>query len=290
MFDDYLLRQLVTFAECGTLSETAQKLHLSQPALSRSMKKIEEFIGVELFVRTKNSIALNDNGKLAAEYARQILNQHRQALEKIREFDRKNRTITVGCCAPVPMNKIIYLLTQIFTGVTVSSELNADEYLLSGLRNDIFDLIVLHQPPDDNELFASECGKEKLYLSIPLKHKFAEADGVYLSELNGEKVLLYSKIGFWYDLCKRKAPNAKFLMQSDREVFKNLTAAEAFLNFTTDVLIESGYSPTHSVIKPVLDAEASVTYYCTCKLNRKAQFRDLFDGLRTTTAKFVWHF
>ena len=38
----YELRQLVAFAECGTLSNAAEALHLSQPALSRNMKKLEE--------------------------------------------------------------------------------------------------------------------------------------------------------------------------------------------------------------------------------------------------------
>ena len=38
MFELYELRQLITFAETGTLSEAAEILHLSQPALSRNMK------------------------------------------------------------------------------------------------------------------------------------------------------------------------------------------------------------------------------------------------------------
>ena len=45
MIELYELRQFAAFADCGTLSEAAEILHLSQPALSRSMKKIEEEIG-----------------------------------------------------------------------------------------------------------------------------------------------------------------------------------------------------------------------------------------------------
>ena len=52
MFELYLLRQLAAFKEYGTLSEAAERLYLSQPALSRNMRKLEEEIGVPLFVRT----------------------------------------------------------------------------------------------------------------------------------------------------------------------------------------------------------------------------------------------
>lgn len=62
MIELYELRQFVTFAETGTLSQAAEILHLSQPALSRNMKKLEDDLGITLFERKKNRIELNKNG------------------------------------------------------------------------------------------------------------------------------------------------------------------------------------------------------------------------------------
>ena len=69
MIEMYLLEQLAAFAKFGTLSEAANELYVSQPALSRSMKKLERMFDAELFSRSKNKIALNENGKLAAIFA-----------------------------------------------------------------------------------------------------------------------------------------------------------------------------------------------------------------------------
>ena len=53
MFELYQLEQLVAVAECGTLSNAAEQLHISQPALSRSMQRLEAELQVTLFIRKK---------------------------------------------------------------------------------------------------------------------------------------------------------------------------------------------------------------------------------------------
>ena len=280
MVEFYLLKYLVEVEKCKNLTKAAKNLHLSQSALSRAMQKLEQFIEVELFERKKNSVTLNDNGKFAAEHAKNILSQYQDMIEKIREFDRKNRTISVGACAPIPMNKIIFLLNKNFPDISISSELKNDDYLLHGLQNDFFHLVVLHKIPQDKNFYFAKCGSEKLFLAIPINHKFAKKDGIYLEELNGEKVLLYSKIGFWYNLCKEKAPNAKFLIQTERETFKELVGVSTFLSFTTDFFIENGYLQKNCVYKPVLNVEADVNYYCACKFSQKERFKNLFVALQ----------
>ena len=51
MIDIFLLEQLDAFARTGTLSRAAEELHITQPALSRNMKKLEATLGVSLFNR-----------------------------------------------------------------------------------------------------------------------------------------------------------------------------------------------------------------------------------------------
>ena len=101
MIEIHLFAQLVAFASCGTLSAAAEQLHISQPALSRSMQRLEDELGVKLFDRQKSRLTLNENGALTVQYARSLLMQEESMIEQIREYDRKKRTISVGSCTPV---------------------------------------------------------------------------------------------------------------------------------------------------------------------------------------------
>lgn len=279
MIETYLLEQLAAFAKFGTLSEAANKLYVSQPALSRSMKKLERILGVELFSRSKNKIALNDNGKLAAIFAQKILDKQAEMLNAVREFDRKNRTIAVGSCAPVPLEQIRSLLAQKFPDMAISAELNGGKNLLRDFQNDAFQLVILREKPADETFWAKKIGSEKLFISLPPEHPLAKSAGIYLSELNGLSVLLYSKIGFWYDLCVEKAPRAKFLMQNDSAVFEELARGSEFPTFTTDIFIAAGLARKDRINVPILDAEASVNYYLVCKPKDLPRFKDFLDSL-----------
>ena len=73
MIEMRLLEILSAFAEEGTQAAAAEKLHISQPTLSSSMRKLEEEIGAPLFERTKNRMMLNENGQAAADFAGRIL-------------------------------------------------------------------------------------------------------------------------------------------------------------------------------------------------------------------------
>ena len=103
MIDTYLLEQLCAVLDCGTLSAASEKLHLTQPSLTRSMQKLEDLLGVKLFDRAKNRVHLNENGRLAAECAKHILMEEQDMISRVRALDRSSRTLAVGMISPGPM-------------------------------------------------------------------------------------------------------------------------------------------------------------------------------------------
>lgn len=82
------LAQFVSFAECGTLSKTAEQLHISQPTLTRTMRHVEDVFGVPLFHRGKNHLALNQTGEIAVKQARKLLENAENAVQTVQAFNR----------------------------------------------------------------------------------------------------------------------------------------------------------------------------------------------------------
>lgn len=71
--ETHLLRSFLHVAELGNLSRASERLHLSQPALSRQIKQLEQSLGVELFERTGRGVRLTDAGELLERRARPLL-------------------------------------------------------------------------------------------------------------------------------------------------------------------------------------------------------------------------
>ena len=122
MIELYELRQLQAFADTGTLSDAAESLHLSQPALSRNMKKLEEELEIPIFERSKNKLALNDNGLYVLDLARSLLTDADSLIVKARDYDRKNRTVTLGICSPAPAWILVPLITNHFPHASLQTE------------------------------------------------------------------------------------------------------------------------------------------------------------------------
>lgn len=78
------LRYFVTVAEEGSISRAAQKVFLTQPALSRQIKALEEDIGQRLLDRQAHSIRLTPAGQMLVEEARELLRQADQVVERVR--------------------------------------------------------------------------------------------------------------------------------------------------------------------------------------------------------------
>lgn len=282
MIELYVLRQFTAFAECGTLSEAAEKLHLSQPALSRNMKKLEDDLGVPLFVRRKNKMELNDNGQYVLTLAKELLADAQELTRKVQSFDRKNRTISLGLCAPAPGWLVTPLLSSLYPDKTLQTEIAEEKLLLSGLENGTYQLIALSHKPEGESFFAKACGRESLMFALPKGHRYARRKSLSFAEMNGENMILMNNIGFWNFVHTETMPDSRFLIQSDRFSFNELVRSSSLPSFTTDLAkkyLETADVRDLRIEVPVSDPEASVTYYLVCMKQALKEYRALWAAL-----------
>ncbi|MFP3526461.1 LysR family transcriptional regulator, partial [Pantoea sp. SIMBA_072] len=71
-------------AENGHLTQTAQKLHVSQSALSAQIKQLEEWLGTPLFERTGRKLVLTQAGYIARQYADRIFHEGENLVNQLK--------------------------------------------------------------------------------------------------------------------------------------------------------------------------------------------------------------
>ncbi|KHL72274.1 LysR family transcriptional regulator, partial [Pseudomonas putida] len=92
------IRSFVKIAELGSFHEAAEVLHLSQPALSRRIKKLEEGLGTPLLERTTRRVSLTTVGRDFLPKARRLLDDFEDSILSIRELaERQTGQVTLAC-------------------------------------------------------------------------------------------------------------------------------------------------------------------------------------------------
>ena len=282
----YQLRALIAFAECGNLSKAAEAVHTSQSALSRSMKNLEDELGVPLFSRTKNTIALTETGTLAVRHAQIVVSAHNDMIRTVREEERRRHSFSFGSIAPAPMWELTPIASNLFAGKTVSADLQETEAaLIRGLNEGVYNLIILLRPleeknPDGTPRYICKPFiKEELSVLLPVSHRLAKRKTLQLKDLAGEKILIYNKIGFWYSVCKEKIPDAVFLEQSELSALREIVSASELPSFRTNVTNSLDSIPSDKIAIRLSDPEVNVRFWCICLTKKEAEYAALFDAI-----------
>ena len=280
MIEIYLLQQLIAVAEHGTLLRAAEALDISQPVLSRSMKKLEAQLGVSLFDRDNSKITLNKTGLHAVEYAGRILELNREMEESVLEYERRQRTVSVGACAPFPLGELTPVIQENYIQMAVTTELAGDDRLLSGLRNRVYQLVILHEKPEDRDLYCQHYLEEKLFIVLPKEHVLAKRKSVTFDDLREYKVLLVNSIGFWMEVCRRRLNPENLIVQTNMDALLELIEASSLPHFTSDRILEHGGPNPDRVTIPIEDEDAKTTYYIACLNSEKKKYGAVFSAAR----------
>lgn len=283
MIEIHLLEQLVTFAQCGTLSAAAEKLHTSQPALTRSMKKLETLLDVTLFSRSKNRLVLNECGKLAVTWAGRVLEENREFERRVKAYDRSFHAISIGFCAPIPQAVLTPLLNNFFAGLTISADMTDDSSFLEKLERRIYQLAVVHQQPQTEHFHWKKCGHEDLYISLMPENPLALRPQVQLADLDGMSILLLSRIGFWANTHRAKTPNAKYLLQVEKDSFWELATNSSYPVFESSYRVRHAQTLPGRINVPLVDSECHTDYYLVSLASEQKRFAALFDHVNETT-------
>ena len=255
------LEQLVAFYRLGTLSKVAEEFHISQPSITRTMKRVEESFGVPLFLRTSNQIELNETGKKAVEYATDLLKSARNVISQVQDFHQRLCTITVESCAPAPLWSVLPMLSKKYPEKALSSSLCETEKIIVDVQEGNCTFGVMPYRVELPGIACEELMQEHLFICVPKDHALAGNESVTCEMINGFNCLLASEIGFWDGLCQKLMPSSRFLVQTDEFTFRELVKESSLPCFTTNLADDREDMLKNHIVIPITNPEVNVTYY-----------------------------
>ena len=195
------LTQLRTFREVAhTLNFTraAERLHLTQSAVSHQIKALEQELGEPLFIRAKRGVRLSEAGKSALDYARRILD----------ETDALKDRLSGGESAPqgrvraaAATQAFVHLFASLFEsfmrshpGVEVSFRTTAStDQTLADLENGAADVGFASLPVYSPALRVTELFEDELVVVVGHGHRLSSEPAVAVESLKTERLILFER-------------------------------------------------------------------------------------------------
>ncbi|HHW06995.1 MAG TPA: LysR family transcriptional regulator [Clostridia bacterium] len=198
------LRQLRTFCcvvEEGAFHKAAERLFLTQPAVSQQINLLERYYGTKLFVRKGRKISLTPEGRFLYELAKQILSAIDEIPVKFEELRSTGiKTISIGASSltgtyilPTALN----IYRRLYPGIKISLEIGYAKDIIQKLRERQLDFGFFGKHPswsENGELRFLPVGKDRLVFIVWPGHKWANREMVMPDELK-EETFIHSKEG-----------------------------------------------------------------------------------------------
>lgn len=150
-----LYRIFYAVATNGSISKAASNISISQPAVTFQIKKLEEQLGVNLFVRTKRGVVLTDEGKILFDYVKNgiesIINGE-NALTNLKNLD--SGLLRIGASTTISRHVLMPYLGifhEKYPNIDIKIVNNLTENLIKDLRNGNLDLLILNLPMNENK-------------------------------------------------------------------------------------------------------------------------------------------
>jgi DNA-binding transcriptional LysR family regulator len=182
------LRYFVTVAEERHVGRAAQRLHMSQPPLSRSVRELEDELGCELFVRGPRGVRLTAAGEVLLEEARALLDRAERAKHRVAQQAGGARTLRIGVLGPGEA-VLSAPAAAVFGRRHPDAEVGLHQGDLAdptmGLADGRIDVAVTWTPFDETGLVTRTLRTDRCYVAVADADPLAASDPPTRAELRG---------------------------------------------------------------------------------------------------------
>ena len=279
-----LLEQLIALEQYGTLAEVAEHLLITQPTVTRGMRKLEEELEVVLFDRKPNKIELTETGILAVQEAKKLLQAEDDFVQKIQQFSSKNSMLKIAATEPGPRLFLRGFSEEKIDIFPDNISISTIEHRLEQLE---LDAIISNQEIHSQTLESLYLGREKLAFLVDTLTISSDKKSSTFADMDGMSFILLENIGIWSDIIQKKMPHSKFLYQRDREAFHEILDHTNFPHFGTNLSIDVKTLATQRrQLLPIKDPEANLDFYIVYRIEERDKIISLAKKLKNQWPKF----
>jgi LysR family hydrogen peroxide-inducible transcriptional activator len=186
-FDLQALEHFIVLARTRNFTRAAAELHLSQPALSRAIQRLEDALGQPLFERKPREVVLTDLGEVLRERGLQILKLMEDTFAELSEASRKPR-IRLGAIptiAPYLLPTVLSTFAEQQPEVSVVVQEDTTESLIKRCLHGEIDLAIVALPIQAKGLEVEALFSEELFLVVPPGHALERKATVTIESVTG---------------------------------------------------------------------------------------------------------
>ena len=185
---------LLELERAGSYTKAAQDLHLTQPAVSRHIRLLEEQLGIKIFQPGTKKLLPTREGKILLRYAHRLMAISQKAVQAIEDERRHVKHLVIGITQTASENIIPQVIAQYCNQ-------NPDMHitLITDTINNLYKHLELFEvdiavtegaPPEGSSYQSVLLDTDYLCLIVPPQHPFAGRQSVHLQELKSERMIL----------------------------------------------------------------------------------------------------
>ena len=194
------LRAFVSIAETHTFTAAAERMHVTQAAISMQIRQLERELGTALFIRTPRRVVLTEAGEKLIERARVILREHDAALAEMAELTGAERgRLRLGSASAMvsadPLPQILKELRSHHPNAEISVKTGTSDELVKQILAGDLDLAFVSMPVEARGIETDLLTKDELVAIASPRHPMARNRVISAFALAGEKLILGERGG-----------------------------------------------------------------------------------------------
>ena len=186
------LRYFVAVAERLHFGRAAAALYITQPALSRQIRQLEQDLGVDLLERNSRQVGLTAAGRALAEDGARLLTASQVTVDRARRACNSGQCLTVGFMLGMDISAVTAEFSRAHPEIEIQLQRLRWWNHAAALLDGRVDVGFVRMPLPADGLEIREAYTEPICVSLPAGHPLAAMSSVKLADLGSEPVLRYA--------------------------------------------------------------------------------------------------